>query len=160
MSYLKVITGPMYSGKSEELIRLIRRAEYGQKKYLCVKPHVDTRQDNIRARELSGNGLSVTAEEKPAFAVFSAAEFNKLIKLHQPQILFIDEAQFFDKLLIDEIKQLLMDDSEIKVYAAGLDQQAWGQTFRLHGRTDVHGRRSAKDYRHLLCLRRPGDNVI
>ncbi|NCN25537.1 thymidine kinase [Candidatus Falkowbacteria bacterium CG10_big_fil_rev_8_21_14_0_10_37_14] len=127
MSYLEVITGPMFSGKSEELIRIIKRTQYAKLSYLVIKPLRDTRQDTVRARFLD-HGKSKTLAEHPAHPVNSSQQFFKLLSEHQPIILIIDEAHFLGNWIIKAVNTLLKE-NDLRIYVAGLDQTAWGDTF-------------------------------
>lgn len=134
MSYLTVTTGPMFSGKSEEALRLINRAKYAKRRIVAIKPFNDTRQTTIRARRINQYGESETVYEHPAHGISNADEFNALIKKEQPQELFIDEAQFFDPWIVNEIKKLIFDKQHaINIYVFGLDLNAWNETFGSMG---------------------------
>ena len=120
----------MFSGKSEELIRLIRRANYARQPLAIIKPGNDSRQDNIRSRELSASGQSVIASEIPAYSASDPYAFRQLLARLQPELLFIDEAQFFDDWLIIELENLLKQGKQdIKIVVCGLDKDAWAKPF-------------------------------
>lgn len=131
MGCLVVITGPMFSGKSKKLIKIIRRAKFAQKKILVIKPGLDSRQTTIRARKLK-ESQSVIAAEYPAWTVNNILEFGQLIDKYSPEILILDEAQFFGRWIAEAINRLLLD-SECLIYVAGLDQTAWGEAFSPMG---------------------------
>lgn len=129
-AYLKIITGPMFSGKSEELIRYLRRHTYAKKKVLAIKPQTDTRQDSIRARKLIDRGETATSDEFPAFELDNEADFFDLLVCHNPDVLAIDECQFFDHWIVPCVKSILRNPaSHLTIYAVGLDQDAWGNPF-------------------------------
>jgi thymidine kinase len=127
MGHLTVIAGPMFAGKSEEIIDIIKRAGYAKKHILTLKPGLDTRQETIRARELI-NGNSVTVAEYSAWSVSNNQQFQKLIEDYQPKILVIDEAQFFENWIVTAVNDLLLT-TEITIYVAGLDQSFLGTDF-------------------------------
>ncbi len=136
MSYMKVITGPMFSGKTEELIRVLNRAEIAGSKILVIKPRIDSRTENeiVSRRKLDIKGGQFTKYGSfPAYPVGSAAEALSLIHLHQPSVLGIDEAQFFDQWMADFLVEFLKDNAhnDIMVVAAGLDMDAWGRPFGI-----------------------------
>jgi thymidine kinase len=123
MAYMKVITGPMFSGKTEELIKVLNRADIAGKKILVFKPIVDQRTENeIAARhkpDVKGSEFK-RSFSFPAFPVGSAAEALSLINVHQPSVLGIDEAQFFDEWMVEFLAEFLRvnADKDIMVVAA------------------------------------------
>ena len=109
--YLEVIAGPMYSGKTEELIRLVKRASIGKKKVQVYKHAIDTRYGTDR-KVFSHTGLSFESE------VISKAE--DILKHLQPntEIIAIDEAKWFGRALVPVIEELLKKGKRVLV--AGL----------------------------------------
>jgi len=110
--WIEVITGGMFSGKSEELIRRIRRAEIARQRAQIFKPLIDDRFDLKRIISRDNRGLD-------ALAVSSSAELRGKISFGV-KVVGIDEVQFFD----DEIVGVCMElaDAGVRVIAAGLDQ--------------------------------------
>lgn len=107
----ELITGPMSCGKTEELLRRIRRAIIAKKKVKVISPALDTREhgDYIKSR----NGMFLEAVKvKTSLEILS--EVNE-----DDQIVAIDELQFFDEDIIRVIKQLMNDGK--KVIGSGLD---------------------------------------
>ncbi|GAC1413125.1 MAG: thymidine kinase [Candidatus Doudnabacteria bacterium] len=136
MSYMKVITGPMYSGKTEELIRVLNRAEIAGKKILVIKPKTDIRTANEIASRRKTDFKSNQFNKYSSFSAYpveSAAEVLSLINVHRPSVLGMDEAQFFDKWMVDFLADFLRVNSgeDIMVVAAGLDMDAWGRPFGI-----------------------------
>lgn len=134
MAYLKVITGPMFSGKTEELIRVLRRSDLAGKKIIVVKPMIDVRTENEIASRRTSSGQSkdfAKSEVFPAQPISSAQELGDVIRKEQPTILAIDEVQFFEPWLIDFLSDLMSRtrDTDLMVLAAGLDMDAWGKPF-------------------------------
>jgi len=134
MTYLKVITGPMFSGKTEELIRILHRSQIAGKKILVVKPKIDTRCGNeiISRKKATPDTQKFTKfMDFPAEPIGSAEELGNLIEQHQPDILALDEVQFFQSWIFDYIHNLLREksQSELTIIAAGLDMDAWGKPF-------------------------------
>ena len=116
---LEVICGSMFSGKSEELIRRIRRAELAQQKVAVFKHRVDNRMciDSINSH--SGKAHKAVALENPL-------EMDLFIASNA-QVVAIDEIQFFSDEIIPVILQLI--DSGKRVIAAGLDLDFRGVPF-------------------------------
>ncbi len=136
MANLTVIAGPMFSGKTEQLIRILHRSRVAGKRIVVVKPHIDVRSGNeIASRRNSGHGQKDFAKSGsfPATPVKSAEELEELIKKEQPNILGVDEAQFFDSWLFDSIVNLLHNkrNTDLKILVAGLDMDAWGRPFGI-----------------------------
>lgn len=109
---IEVITGGMFSGKSEELVRRLRRALIARQKVQAFKPATDTRHepDRLVTRDL---------RELEAESVRGTVELRERLRLGV-QVVAIDEAQFFDAALVDLAMELA--DAGIRVIVAGLDQ--------------------------------------
>ncbi len=119
MGSFEVVTGCMFSGKSEELIRRIRRAEIARQKVLVFKPLIDHRYS--RKGVVSHSGISVEAipvENPEAILEHDLSEI---------QVVAIDEIQFFTKEIRYVIEKLVL--SGIRVIAAGLDMDFRGEPF-------------------------------
>ncbi|MBN1465284.1 thymidine kinase [candidate division KSB1 bacterium] len=118
MGWIEVICGPMFSGKSEELIRRLRRAEIAKQNVAIFKPLIDDRY-------ATSHIVSHSAQRLPSISVSSTAEI--LEKARDAQVVGIDEAQFFDTDLVDVCQQLA--DRGKRVIVAGLDQDYRGKPF-------------------------------
>ncbi|MFY9608336.1 MAG: thymidine kinase [Blastocatellia bacterium] len=110
--WIEVITGGMFSGKSEELIRRVRRAEIARQRTQIFKPAIDNRFDDQRIISRDNRGID-------AIAVNNTAQLRASL-VFGVKVVGIDEIQFFDPPIVD----LCMDlaDAGIRVIAAGLDQ--------------------------------------
>src|SRR5580765_4922662 len=109
--WLEVVCGPMFSGKSEELLRRLRRAEIAGQRALIVKPAVDDRYD-------VGHVVSHAGAKMRAVTAGSSAEVLRLSTGYDA--VGIDEVQFFDLGIIDTINELVS--GGVRVVAAGLAQ--------------------------------------
>src|SRR5471030_2529016 len=116
--WLEVVCGPMFSGKSEELIRLLRRAEIAGQRALIVKPLIDDRYD-------VGHVVSHAGAKMRAVTVQSSADVLRLARGYDA--VGIDEVQFFDEGIVDAIGELV--DEGARVVAAGLAQDFRGLPF-------------------------------
>ena len=116
--WIEVICGSMFSGKTEELIRRLKRAKFARQKVEIFKPVVDTRYDE-------GKVVSHDSNEIRSTAVPAAA--NIPILADGCDVVGIDEAQFFD----DEIVKVCNDlaNSGVRVIVAGLDMDYKGNPF-------------------------------
>jgi thymidine kinase len=118
MSRLEVICGPMFSGKTEELLRRLRREQIAGKKVLLVKPYLDTRY--YEGFVTSHNGLKFDAT-----SIGSSYELETVVEDHE--VIGIDEAQFFDDMLGVYITSQLMENK--KIIACGLDKDFTTEPF-------------------------------
>ncbi|HLV46873.1 MAG TPA: thymidine kinase [Flavobacterium sp.] len=116
--WIEVICGSMFSGKTEELIRRLKRAEFAKQKVEIFKPSVDIRYDDDEV--VSHQGTSIVSTPVPAAA-------NIPILADGCDVVGIDEAQFFD----DEIVTVCNDlaNAGIRVIVAGLDMDFQGKPF-------------------------------
>jgi len=117
--WVEVITGSMFSGKSEELIRRIRRAQIARQKVQIFKPLID---DRYAAEEI----VSHSDMKMPSQVVSSAEEILERVE-DGTEVVGIDEGQFFDSLLVQVVGVLA--DRGIRVIVAGLDQDYMGRPF-------------------------------
>lgn len=117
--WIEVICGSMFSGKSEELIRRIRRAEIARLKVKVFKPKLDTRFGHDRVSSHSGVQMGALPLEK-------AREILQLVPV-DTDVVAIDEVQFFDWEITDVCEELA--DRGKRVIAAGLDMDFRGEPF-------------------------------
>ncbi|WP_343635957.1 thymidine kinase [Fluviicola sp.] len=116
--WIEVICGSMFSGKTEELIRRLKRVEFAQQKLLLFKPAIDNRYHEEQVVSHKGSSLE-------AIPVKSSAEILKHWK--KERIVAIDEAQFFDNGLVDVCTDLAKHG--VRVIIAGLDMDYLGRPF-------------------------------
>lgn len=117
--WIEVITGPMYSGKSEELIRRIRRVKIAQKKVKVFKPLMDDRYSN-------GNVVSHSGDRIEAIPVDHPEELYERLE-DDLEVVAIDEIQFFSEEIVD-ICETLADKGK-RVIVAGLDRDFRNEPF-------------------------------
>jgi thymidine kinase len=117
--WIEVICGGMFSGKSEELIRRIRRAKIARQNVLAFKPMIDDRYH----KEAIASHDGLMADAKP---IKSAKEILDYIT-PDVDVVAIDEVQFFDMDIVDICQQLA--DEGKRVICAGLDQDFRGKPF-------------------------------
>jgi thymidine kinase len=109
--WLEVVCGPMFSGKSEEMIRRLRRAEIAGQRIVIFKPRIDDRYD-------ATDVVSHAGARMRALAVATVAELAESARGHD--VVGIDEVQFFERDVVGAA--LALADSGARVIAAGLDQ--------------------------------------
>jgi len=117
--WVEVICGSMFSGKSEELIRRVRRAQFAKQKIAVFKPQIDNRYSEEAV--VSHNGTSFIATP-----IAHSTDIFQYIDA-DVDLIAIDEVQFFDSEVVKVIQHLA--DSGHRVIAAGLDQDFRGEPF-------------------------------
>ncbi len=120
LGWIEVITGSMFSGKTEELIRRLKRAQFARQKVEIFKPAVDNRYDEKKVVSHDANAI-------PSIVVQRASDILKHVDTNQIQVVGIDEAQFFDDEIVDVVNELA--DSGLRVIVAGLDMDFRGKPF-------------------------------
>lgn len=116
--WMEVICGLMFSGKTEELIRRLRRAEMAGQTVEIFKPKIDTRYDEQEVVSHNHNKIRSTPVESS----------NEILLLGSTcDVIGIDEAQFFDDGIVEVANQLA--NSGIRVLIAGLDMDFLGRPF-------------------------------
>ncbi len=116
--WIEVITGCMFSGKTEELIRRLRRAKIAKQKVVIFKPIIDTRYSN-------NSIVSHSEQSLPSILIKDVKEILDFVE--DAQVIGIDEAQFFSNDLIDVCNKLA--DEGKRVIVAGLDMDYRGIPF-------------------------------
>jgi len=119
MGWIEVIVGPMFSGKSEELIRRLRRAEIGRQRVQIFKPLIDQRY--AKNEIVSHSGLEIRSE-----SVRTAAEVLEKVEA-RTEVVGIDEAQFLGEELVEVCTKLA--DMGKRVIVTGLDTDFLGRPF-------------------------------
>lgn len=117
--WLELICGSMFSGKSEELIRRVKRATYAKQEVRVFKPVIDNRYSEDAV--VSHNGTSMTS-----YAISSAADIWDHIS-ESTDVIAVDEVQFFDHDIVAVLSSLA--DKGYRVIAAGLDMDFRGEPF-------------------------------
>ena len=117
--WIEVICGPMFAGKSEELIRRIKTLSYAHQKIIAYKPSIDNRYDDTAIASHNGGKYQ-------AFAIKTAADVLRLTP-DDAQVVAIDEVQFFGKEIVGICETLA--DRGVRVIVAGLDMDFRGEPF-------------------------------
>lgn len=107
---IEVICGSMFSGKTEELLRRLKRAKIAKQEIEIFKPAIDTRYSDVEVTSHDKNSIQSTVVEHSS---------NILLLASNIEVVGIDEAQFFDMGLVDICQKLA--DQGIRVIVAGLD---------------------------------------
>ena len=119
IGWIEVITGPMFAGKSEELLRRINRLKYAKKNFLVFKPLIDNRYSDT----------DVVSHEKKSYKAHPISKGVDILKYitRDLEVVCIDEVQFFDEGIIDVVETLA--NRGIRVICAGLDTDFKGDPF-------------------------------
>lgn len=115
---VEVITGSMFSGKTEELIRRLRRAQFAGLKVVIFKPALDKRYSETRVVSHDERSIVSTPVGHSSAIILLAGDAD---------VVAIDEAQFFDSSIVDICNQLA--DAGTRIIVAGLDMDFMGNPF-------------------------------
>lgn len=115
---VELITGSMFSGKTEELIRRLRRAQFAGLKVAIFKPSLDKRYSETRVVSHDEKSISSTPVDNASSILLLAGDVS---------VVGIDEAQFFDESIVDVCNTLA--DNGIRIIVAGLDMDFMGKPF-------------------------------
>jgi thymidine kinase len=115
---IEVITGSMFSGKTEELIRRLRRAQFAGLKVEIFKPSLDKRYSETRVVSHDEKSIISTPVDNPSAILLLAGDVD---------VVAIDEAQFFDSSIVEVCNTLA--DNGVRVLVAGLDMDFMGKPF-------------------------------
>lgn len=138
--WLEVITGPMYCGKSEELIRRLRRVKIAKQKVKVFKPVLDNRYSKKDVVSHSGNSIEAVPVDHPEEILERLDE--------TVDVVGIDEAQFFHEDLVEICENLA--DQGIRVILAGLDRDFRNQPFGPM--PELMARAEYVDKLHAICI--------
>ncbi len=115
---IEIITGSMFSGKTEELIRRLRRAQFAGLKVEIFKPSLDKRYSETRVVSHDEKSIVSTPVDNPSAILLLAGNVD---------VIGIDEAQFFDNSIVEVCNNLA--DNGIRILVAGLDMDFMGKPF-------------------------------
>jgi thymidine kinase len=115
---IEVISGSMFSGKTEELIRRLRRAQFAGLKVEIFKPTIDNRYSETLVVSHDEKSINSTPVDSPASILLLSGDVD---------VVGIDEAQFFDESIVEVCNKLA--NSGIRVLIAGLDMDFMGKPF-------------------------------
>jgi thymidine kinase len=115
---IEVICGSMFSGKTEELIRRMKRAQFAKQKVEIYKPCIDVRYSEDEVVSHDSHSIPSTPIDSPASMLLLSSDV---------EVVGIDEAQFFDETLVEVVQTLA--NRGIRVIVAGLDTDFMGKPF-------------------------------
>lgn len=118
--WIEVICGSMFAGKTEELLRRLKRLEYAKKPYMVFKPAIDNRYSETEV-------VSHNNKRMPGYNISDEEQILKLVEKKNPDVVAIDEAQFFTDKIV-KVCETLADQGK-RVIVAGLDTNFRGEPF-------------------------------
>ncbi len=116
--FIEVICGSMFSGKTEELIRRLKRAKFAKQRVEIFKPEIDTRYDVENVVSHDENSINSTPVQSPSEILLLSTDVD---------VVGIDEAQFFSEEIVNVCNMLA--DRGVRVIVAGLDMDYLGKPF-------------------------------
>ena len=119
--WIETIVGPMFAGKTEELIRRVKRMEYAKKNYLIFKPSIDNRYSISEI-------VSHNKKALQAISITKSSEIRKNLK-PETQAIVVDEVQFFDEGIVKELQELA--EEGYRIICGGLDMDFRGEPFDI-----------------------------
>ncbi len=137
---VELICGSMFSGKTEELIRRLRRAQIAKQTVQVFKPALDNRYDDMAVASHSGAGIE-------AVAVDCSGDIPRQLN-PQATVIGIDEVQFFDEEIVELIDHLA--NQGLRVVMAGLDLDFRGEAFGMM--PQLLARAEYVDKLHAICM--------
>ncbi len=131
MVHIAVIGGPMSAGKTTELSRRYQVAKIAHQHVVIIKPTTDDRSGaSLGIRQENPQGEFVIVEKDPATLIQNQEELQKLLQEFEPELLIVDEAHFFKEWFCAYMRELsLRKDLDMRIVIAGLELDAWGNTF-------------------------------
>ncbi len=138
--WIEIITGPMYCGKSEELIRRINRVKIAKQKIKVFKPIIDNRYDKNNVVSHNGKSIEAISVDHPEEI------FNKIDD--SIDVVAIDEIQFFHPDVVEICEKLA--NNGIRVILAGLDRDFRGESFEPV--PELMARAEYVDKLHAICV--------
>lgn len=138
--WIELVVGSMFSGKTEELIRRLKRAKFAQQRVEIFKPLIDTRYSDEEVVSHDSNAIHSTPVDSSG---------NILLLANNVDVIGIDEAQFFDSGLVEVCNKIA--NQGIRVIVAGLDMDFRGKPFG-----PIPGLMATAEYVtkvHAICLR-------
>ena len=127
IGWIEVVCGSMFSGKTEELIRRLRRAKFANQRVEVFKPKIDIRYDEVKVVSHDATEILATPVDHSAKLLAFADKLDKNGAGTEGVVIGVDEAQFFDMELTDVCQKLAL--RGVRVIVAGLDMDYRGVPF-------------------------------
>ena len=122
--WIEVISGNMYAGKTEELLRRVRRIEYAKKSVIVFKPTIDNRYSDDMIASHAGSLMKCICVD-----IHDLDTIRKLVDDKKVDVVVIEEVQFFDEGIVEICEQLAR--AKKRVIVAGLDTDFRGEPFPI-----------------------------
>src|SRR3989338_4584649 len=143
---LEVVCGPMFSGKSEELIRRVKRVQISGKSFILFKPSIDNRYDATHVISHDHRKLEAIVTGTDSGAI---SDIESLVASKQPEVIAFDEGNFYENSIIEPITRWVSEGRRVVV--AGLDTDFRGETFGPMG--ELLARADYVDKIKAICMR-------
>ncbi len=137
---IEVVVGSMFSGKTEELIRRVKRAELARQKVQVFKPKIDNRYSIHEITSHSSQKIKATIIDSPQDILHLLNDSTRVVG--------VDEAQFFDPSIVDVVQKLA--NRGIRVICAGLDTDWRGRPF--HPMPELMAVSESVTKQHAVCM--------
>ncbi len=124
LGHLEVVCGPMFSGKSEELIRRLKRVQIAGKKFLLFKPSIDNRYDTNHVVSHDQRRLEAVTTGLDMAAI---REMQRLVSESGAEVIAMDEGNFYETSLAEAVQEWVSEGR--RVIVAGLDMDFRGLPF-------------------------------
>jgi len=147
MGKLEVICGPMFSGKTSELLKRIRRSQIAKQSVMVFKPKIDNRYAHNKIQNHDGDKIPASIVSNSIEIEIAIQNFNSLHSKN-PDVIAIDEVQFFDYEIIELIKKI--KDKGTRVIVSGLDMDFNGDIFNIT--SDLMGYADIIDKQTAICV--------
>ena len=133
MARLEVITGPMFSGKSKETVRRLEKVTFAKKRIVVVRPSRDDRKTRNIFVIINEDERLKNYDRLATRTLNHAKELRNLVDAFKPDVLALDEAQFFDQEIVEYLDELLekKKGKNFVIIATGLDMDAWRRPFGI-----------------------------
>jgi len=126
---IEVVCGPMFSGKTEELIRRVNRTVYAKQDTMIFKPEIDNRYSDTHVQSHDGNNFPATIVPNSDHIGVAIENYRAANEGVSPDVIAIEEVQFFDDAVVQQIYDLKCDG--VRVIVAGLDMDWMGVPFPI-----------------------------
>jgi len=150
---LEVVCGPMFSGKSEELIRRVKRVQISGKRFLLFKPAIDNRYDlnHVVSHDQRKFEAIITGVNSEALS-----EIEKLVDKEFPEVIAFEEGNFYDKKIVSHIMNWVSQGK--RVIVAGLDTTFRGEPFGPMG--DLLAHADHVDKLKAICMKCKNNEAV
>lgn len=146
---IEVVCGPMFSGKTEELIKRVRRTTYAKQTHMLFKPQIDDRYSATHVQSHDGNNFPAVIIPDPAHMDVAIQNYRAANGGSLPDVIGVEEVQFLDEEVVQQIYDLKCEGA--RVIVAGLDMDWRGVPFPIV--TTLMGLADKIDKQTAICMK-------